>query len=471
MNNCAAEIKEQEVGSNLIFWSLIFSLFVFLYSSGANAQEVSASIDTASIRIGEQITYNISVETDREDLVVFPEGQAFSPLEMIESFAVDTTVLQDRFRLLKEYALTQFDSGSYTIPRQRVLINDRTFYTDSMLVAVANVQVDTTKQKLYPIKPSVEVGPSFRVPGWVWWIIGVLLLLGIAVFLYFRRKRKKEEEANRLPPYEQAIFELQQLDSSPLLEQREIKEYYSQLSAAVRRYLDEEIYDHAMESTTGELISYLQAEKQQGKLRLEDATIERLRNTLERADLAKFANNRPDVITAKEDRSNVEYVINDAKAAIPQPTEEELLKDIRYREKQERKRKVRRIAVGIAGVVAVIAAVSAYIISTSGFSYFKDTYFGHPTKELLEGEWIRSEYGTPPLVVTTPKVLKRVAAGCGISRSPKTFRPSAPFTVVNSSSFVMILRAPTASSRSRTLLMIPVGSNSPALTCRVLNSI
>lgn len=396
---------------NLISGSFLFSLFFFCLSFGVNAQEVSASIDTASIKIGEQITYNISVETNADDLVVFPEGQTFSPLEMIESYAIDTTEIRDRFRLLKEYALTQFDSGSYTIPRQRILINDRSFFTDSMLVEVANVQVDTTKQKLYPIKPSVEVGPGFRIPAWVWWLLGILLLIAGLVYLYFRRKRKKEEAARKLPPYEQAIFELQQLDNSHLLENREIKEYYSQLSNAVRRYLDEEIYDHAMESTTGELILYLKAEKEKGNLNLEDSTIDRLRNTLERADLAKFANTKPDVITAKEDRSNVEFVINDTKAAIPQPTEEELQQDIEYRERQERKTKVRKIVIGLLAVIILLGGFSAYVISTSGFSYFKDTYIGHPTKELLEGDWIRSDYGTPAVVLNTPQVLKRIPAG------------------------------------------------------------
>lgn len=393
----------------------LFSLFLLIFSFDSNAQEIKASVDTTTIRIGEQITYSITVETTEENLVVFPEGQTFSPLELIESYAVDTTRKQDRLSLLKEYALTQFDSGSYTIPQQRITINDRNFFTDSMLVEVRDVEVDTTKQNLYPIKPSVEVPPRFGLPLWAWVLIGVLLL-AVLMFFFYRRKKKKEEAAKKLPPYEQAIFELQQLDNSHLLEQREIKEYYSQLSAAVRRYLDGEVFDHAMESTSGELIAYLEAEKTSGRLNLKDETIDRLKRTLERADLAKFANTKPDVITAREDRSNVELVINDTKAAKPQPTEEELLKDQEYRKRQLRKKRIRKIVLGITVVIIVFAALTAYVISTSGFSNFKDTYFGHPTKELLEEEWIRSDYGNPPVVISTPRVLKRVT-----TTSPETF--------------------------------------------------
>ncbi len=385
-------------------------LFLVLWLTGPStvvAQQVEASIDTASIRIGEQIRYSVAVETDSTDLVVFPEGQTFSPLEMVESFAADTNRVQDRFRLIKEYALTQWDSGSYMIPRQRVSINDDIFFTDSLLVEVGTVVVDTTKQKMFPIKPSVEVPSGFSLPNWVWWVLALLLLAALAVFLFFRRKKKKAEAAKKLPPYEQAIFELQQLDNSHLLEQREIKEYYSQLSAAVRRYLDGEVYDHALESTTGELIHFLEHERETGHLNLSDETIRRLKVILERADLAKFANSRPDVITAKEDRSSVENVINDTRASIPQPSEEELLRDQEYREKLARKKKVRKIVVGIIGLVLVISGAMAYIITTRGFSYFQDTYLGNESKDLLEGEWIRSEYGTPPVAVTTPDVLVR----------------------------------------------------------------
>ena len=399
------------------------SIFFFLFGSSAFAQEIKAGIDTTQIKIGEQITYQISVETKPSDLVVFPEGQTFSPLEMIESYAIDTNRIQDRYRLLKEYALTQFDSGHYSIPQQKVIINDQTFYTDSISVEVNDVVVDTTKQKMFPIKPSVEVPSAFSVPEWVWWLLGAIILLGLIILFLFRRKKRKEAEANKLPPYEQALFELKELDNSHLLEQKETKQYYSKLSEAVRRYLDGEVYDHAMESTTNELIAYLEAERDRGRLHLQNTTIERLKVILERADLAKFANSRPDILTAREDRSSVENVINDTKASIPQPTEEELLKDRQYREKLERKKRAKKIVVAVAAVVLLLSAGVAYIISTRGVDYFSDTFFGNESKEILEGEWVRSEYGTPPVAITTPDVLIRdINDTTGITSGKETFR-------------------------------------------------
>lgn len=381
----------------------ILAMFLF---QGLWAQEVTSSIDSTSIKIGEQITYKIEVNSSPEDLVVFPEGETFAPLEMVESKDPDTLREQGKFRLLKEYFLTQFDSGKYVIPSQEVLIQNRTYRTDSFAVEVKDVIVDTTKQNLYPLKPSVTVSPGFSIPDWLWWLLAILAVAGAAVYLIVR-KRKSDDKVRELPPYEEAMVQLQQLDNSGLLEKREIREYYSQLSFAVRKYLDRKIYDHGLERTTGELIIYLQAQRESGKLNLSEDTIRNFEKILNRADLAKFARSKPDVITAKDDRSKTQLIIDDLRASVPKPTQEELLQDEEYLEAQRKKRKKRKIILGVLVGAAIVIIGVTTLIATKGITYVMDTYIGHPTKELLEGEWIRSEYGNPSVAVTTPKVLVR----------------------------------------------------------------
>ncbi|MFN4762119.1 LPXTG cell wall anchor domain-containing protein [Gillisia sp. Q332] len=396
-----------EVANTAFHKFLLFSIFIATSFSGfAQETKISSAIDSTRIKIGEQIIYSIQVETDSTNLVVFPEGQTFNPMEVVESLQTDTSRVQNRFRLFKEYALTQFDSGNYTIPRQRVLVNDTPYFTDSMRVEVSNVVVDTTKQKMYPIKPAMEVPSGFQIPNWVWWFLGILLLIGLGYY-FFRRRKKKQEAAKQLPPYERALFELQQLDQSQFLENRQTKEYYSKLTEAVRRYLEDEIHLRAMESTTSELIHDLEIKMEAGQLKLSRETIDELKRILQRADLAKFANSRPDVITAKGDRSKIEHVINDTKAAIPEPTEEELLKDEAYRIERLRKRKRKKIIYGVLAGVLVIAIVVTALITTKGYDYLQDILIGNETKELLEGEWIQSEYGDPLVSITTPRVLTR----------------------------------------------------------------
>src|SRR5690554_4646054 len=122
------------------------SLLFFLLSFFLNAQ-VTSSIDSQEVKIGEEILYIINVEADSTDTVIFSEEQTFAPMEMIESYKADTTFEASKYRLIKKYGLIQFDSGHYTIPPQRILINDQSFLTDSIQVEIKDVVIDTTKQK------------------------------------------------------------------------------------------------------------------------------------------------------------------------------------------------------------------------------------------------------------------------------------------------------------------------------------
>ncbi|WP_121665960.1 BatD family protein [Mesonia aquimarina] len=382
-------------------------LFLFFVQTSTRAQEVSAKIDSTSIKIGEQITYQIKVETDSTDQVIFPEGQSFIPLEMVTSLKVDTTSIEKRFQLIKEYNLTQFDSGNYTIPRQRILINNSAFFTDSLQVQVKNVVVDTTKQKLYPIKPSLEIEESFSIPSWFWWLLGIIILLAILTWFLLKQKKKRDEAKKEIPPYDKAMLTLKKLDESDVLERGDVKSYYSDLTDAVRRYLDEKIDDRALESTTNELIAILKDLKNSNKLYLKESVIASLEAILKRADLAKFAGIKPDRLTAKEDRKTIGDDIEAFKTAIPEPSEEELLKDKAYQEKiiqQKRKRKI--WAISIASALIVLVGLGAFI-GIKGLDYAKNLVIQNSAKELLEGDWVQSEYGYPAVSIITPEVLVR----------------------------------------------------------------
>ena len=110
----------------------------------------------------------------------------------------------------------------------------------------------------------------------------------------------------------------------------------------------------------------------------------------------------------KLDRATIDKEIDHVKAALPEPTEEEKLLDQQYKEQQERKKKRRKIILTICIAVFVILATFTGFGIKYGFTYVKDTILGHDSKELLEGNWVYSEYGVPPIMISTPKVLKRV---------------------------------------------------------------
>lgn len=386
----------------------LFMLFLFFKVCLSQAQ-VSSSIDTTQIRIGEEIIYSIQVEVDSTALVLFPEGQSFNPLEVIDSYDIDTTRLQDKIRLIKKYGLTQFDSGSYSLPSQRVVINNKSFNTDSVNLEVFNVLVDTTKQKMFHIKPAFEVEePGFDFEKLLYWIVPILLIIGIVAFLFFRRrKRKKTESAKQLPPYEEAIEALKVLDHSNFLENDNSKSYYSSLTEILKRYIGREVDDAALESTSNELIDRLILHKDAGSFDFDAETINKIDKILKRADLIKFAKMKELEGQAKTDRTVVEDIINETKEIIPEPTEEELLKNKLYLEELRKKQlKRKRIKIVLTAFASVIIAAVIFG-SIKGFDELKDKTLGNEMRNLSEGRWIKSEYGSPLIVIETPRVLVR----------------------------------------------------------------
>lgn len=391
-------------------------LIYLLFSTSLFAQQkVVTSIDTTKNKIGAEFKLTLKTSVDTLSKVVFPKLKNIGALEVIQSYPIDTIKKDDRYELIKKYGLTQFDSGRYTIPSIKILINNKEFLTDSIKVEVANVQVDTLRQKMYDIKDIVKSEDSLG--DWWKYLLGILLILGIGAFVYWytkiRQKKKIEEEVYKTP-IEKATSLLNILEKKELWQHGEVKEYYSELTDIARNYIEEAIEIPAMESTTSELIEGLKAASLKKKMKLSQETIENLFVVLKQADLVKFAKSKPLEFEITEDRNKIQKAILTLDEAIPVevPIEEDTILNEAQKQKQIqillRKKRNQRIAISIGSILFLLFATTAFFIATKGFDYVKDNILGHPTKELLEGEWVKSEYGNPGVIIETPKVLKRM---------------------------------------------------------------
>lgn len=389
----------------LLYYTFLLA-FPMLY-----AQEVKVETNTKNIKIGEQIQYKVSVETPADTPVSFPEGQTFAPLEMVKTRAADTLRDGGKYRLVKEYYLTQFDEGKYTIPSQKIRINNKDYFTDSLLVEVHTVAIDTLKQPLYDIKPIQEVKKPFTSYGWILTIIAAVLLLLIVAFIYFVFIRKKKfpflQTQKKLPPFDRAIQDLKELQNSKYLIQSQHKEYYTRLTDIVKAYLEEEVHILAKESTTDELLTKINLLQEKGKLNLNQETITNLKRVLQTADLVKFAKNKPSDDNAEYDRETIENVVIKTQEAIPlEPTDEHAINEARQKalalKRQKRKKLFIRIGVGIL-LFFLLGGVGLYF----GYRTLKNWLFNPYVAELNEGKWVTSDYGYPITELTTPKVLMR----------------------------------------------------------------
>jgi hypothetical protein len=394
----------------------IYLLLILLSTAVFSQQKrVVTSIDTTKNKIGAEFKLTIKTSVDTLSKVVFPNLKNIGALEVIQSYPIDTVKNKDRYELIKKYGLTQFDSGKYTIPSIKIFINSKPFMTDSLLIEVANVQVDTLKQKMYDIKDIVPV----NTPMSKWWkyllILALLVGIGALVYWYVKKYQKKKiEQEVYKTPIEKATSLLNTLEEKELWQKGEVKAYYSELTDIARNYIEEAIEIPAMESTTAELILGLRAASVKKKMTLSQETIENLERVLKQADLVKFAKSKPLDFEITEDRNKIQKAIVTLDSAIPEEIaiEEDILLNEVQRQKQIqiqlKKKRNKRIVISVASVLFLIVATTTFFIVTKGFDYVKDNIFGNPTKELLEGEWIKSEYGNPGVLIETPKVLKRI---------------------------------------------------------------
>ena len=266
-----------------IIFLLCFSVFFSLTKGIAQThEELLVTVDSTELRIGEQINISYQIKGDSLTQIQFAEQPNFAPFELLEAFPLDTLRSQAHYLFTKKYALIQFDSGSYWIPKQKILINGVEAISDSVSIRVNTVVVDTLKQPLFDIKPLVAVERGYKklTQQILFTVLGLLLLI-LAVFLALRVQKKIIENRKELPPFDRALQELKALEEERPRLQEEYKSYYSKLTDVVRRYLEEEAKITALESTSRELLKKLELLKDSGKLDLDGETLRSLKRVLE----------------------------------------------------------------------------------------------------------------------------------------------------------------------------------------------
>ena len=290
-----------------------YILHIFLLISAiifAQDPVVKAQVETSNIRIGEQFNYRISVkETDN---VILPKLE-LKGLEVIDSAKIDTL----NNMLIQKYVLTGFDSGAFYIPQQQIFVKNQAYLTDSLLINVATIAIDTTLVKKYPIK-SIKKEPlvfdDFKI--YIYLLIAALLIIGFWIYWFVIRKRKIQEEEPTyvaLAPYDEAMFKLNELDEKLLWQNNKVKEYYSELTDIIRGYIERELKVPALEKTSDEIIETLNDFHDANTINTTKANIKKLKELFKEADLVKFAKSKPLALEIEEDRKDAEEVVHNLK--------------------------------------------------------------------------------------------------------------------------------------------------------------
>lgn len=280
---------------------IFLSILILCGTYALIAQEVSASLENNSIRIGEQTSIQIEVS--------FPIGvsQVLLPsikdtlskeIDVVEVGKVDTVFDESDLKtkiFSQKITITSWDTGYQVIPPFIFVVGKDSLKTNPLLLAVSSIAI-SAEQDIKDIKSIVEVPFSL----WDWILVHlleigiVLLIIGLLIVAfyavrYYRNKKPIEEE---VVPKEAAdlvaLRKLKDLEAQKLWQNNKIKEYHSNLSFILREYLKNRFEFNALEIPSDELLMILSI-----KLKSDKKMLGLIQETLYLSDLTKYAKQQP----------------------------------------------------------------------------------------------------------------------------------------------------------------------------------
>lgn len=285
------------------------------------AQTAAVGISADSVLVGERFFFTVNVRAAPGQVVLFPSlSQGSLPVGDAEFVK----------RVSEPGPPAAIDSATYEVA---------VFGIDSAMVgglpiAVIKADGDT----LFFASPSVSVGirsvvpedaaglkdlaPLATFPLLLWpWIVGTILALVIAWFLYSYFKKRAAARAPesvvkvapRMDPYDEALGRLRSLADARIDGEEDVQHYHDELSDILRTYIEKTLAVPALERTTGELLGALRQLSQVATDYVSEEVVERVAETLGISDMVKFAKyssrddeNRRALDLAKESIEDIE---------------------------------------------------------------------------------------------------------------------------------------------------------------------
>ncbi|WP_167618005.1 hypothetical protein [Maribellus sediminis] len=283
---------------------IILILFAAVLAGQAQAQRIkaTASLDSANILIGDQVKLFLEIEHPKSVSVEFPQVPDSingGLIEVLGRSGIDTFEADDEkfMKQIQAYTITSFDSGSYRIPPYWFKINMDgnidSVPSNGVTLNVYSMQIDTTKG---PTDIKMPYGAPLTLKEVTPYILGVILIGAIIFFLLYSIKRKKKNKPifarppkPKQPAHVVALRELDRIKAEKIWQKGKTKQYYSELTDALRIYIEDRFAIRAMEQVTDEILDSFRAQKNL----LSDKNFANLSQILQVADLVKFAKYTP----------------------------------------------------------------------------------------------------------------------------------------------------------------------------------
>lgn len=307
--------------------SLLVLLLLFAVPANAQRIKATAGIDSTNILLGDQVKLFLEIDHPKSVEVTFPNvpDTLAGYIEVLDRSKIDTFELDDESfqKQIQSFLITSFDSGSYRIPPFwfKIDLDGRldSIPSNGVTLNVYSMAIDTTRGPTdikYPYDAPVTLKEV--IP----YILGIILIAAILFFIFYAIKRKKNNKPlfvipkkPKEPAHIIALRELDRIKNEKIWQQGKTKQYYSEVTDTLRKYIEERFEIQAMEQTSDETIESFR--KQKGLLK--DKTFKNLGKILKLADLVKFAKYQTSPDDDNMTLVNAYFFINDTKPEEKKP--------------------------------------------------------------------------------------------------------------------------------------------------------
>lgn len=281
-------------------------ILFFISVHGLIAQQFLVQVDTNRMQIGDKVGMNIVVNLS--------PGQEYGGVELqyldslTNELKAEPTEGPSTFEILDSNAwqvngntrtqkltFTIWEEGSYKFPP--IPLNfisngtERQVFSRPFSILVGSPLQSSDVQDSIPLAPIKSIIETPRdlfkdilLP--ILKILGLfLLVLGLGYFIYRLLSKKKEviREPFYINPNQIAIHKLNAIQSEKPWEKGDFKTYHSDLTFAIREYLENRFSINALEMTTGEITRSLSSGN------IDAQWVDQLKTIFNTADMVKFA--------------------------------------------------------------------------------------------------------------------------------------------------------------------------------------
>jgi hypothetical protein len=278
---------------------ILMAMFALLGGLNAQDVEVEGKVENTKVQVGKPFTLDLSLKVPYGWFVEwndFAIDTLSEQLDIIKRGDVERSADADSNVIVKQQlTLMTFDTGQIQVPAVG-LTYAKSFddpmrmqaFTEPIDLYATTIVVDT----LQPYKPIVgPIDAPIQMKEVFPWILGVLLLALVVVgILYWRKHRKTKVDADGnivrgpvIPPYDKAVDDLKRLREEKMWQSGKVKEYFSTLTDIAREYIEGQFGVNAVEMTTDDILEEVKP------LHFSSETYNKLKETMEVADLVKFA--------------------------------------------------------------------------------------------------------------------------------------------------------------------------------------